>query len=139
MKAEGFSLIEVVVATAVLIAAMAGVARLFAISIDRRDAAAVATVASILAGQKLEELRDVAALASPSPDGSLDVDMPPYVDLVVAQGLSATDTAARRPSPIFTRRWSIAPVPGGGAVVLRVVVTPGDARLVTVRTRRAAP
>jgi prepilin-type N-terminal cleavage/methylation domain-containing protein len=139
MKADGFSLIEVLVATAILIASMAGVARLFTISIDRRDAAAVATVASILAEQKLEELRDVAAIASPSPDNSLDVDIPPYGDLVDAQGVSATDAAARQPSRVFRRRWSITSLPGSDAVVLRVVVTPGDARLVTIRTRRAAP
>jgi hypothetical protein len=84
---------------------------------------------------------------SPSPVGALDQDIVGYVDFLDGNGAVLADP---RGVPAFTRRWSIAPVASNPAntLLLQVRVVrgnssgsrrlPGEARVATVRTRKAS-
>jgi type II secretory pathway pseudopilin PulG len=124
----GFSLVEVLVATGLLIAGIAAVLQLFVIAthaiLDARDT----TYATVLAAQKLEELR---AAPFPSPDEA--------TEYLSARGARLLD----RTEAVYERRWIVAPLPAQPAdtVVLTVRVwrrgvTHPAVRLTTVRTRR---
>ena len=125
--------------------------------------ARVRTLAAILAGQKMEQLRSLSwahapggvLLAdfttnlaaeppsaggpglSPAPPGALDADVPMYVDYANASG-------ARAPAPAsaaFVRRWSVTPLASDPQNLLllevRVLtVGSGDARLASIKARR---
>lgn len=128
---RGFSLVEVLVALTIFIAIAVGVAQLFASSTTANAAARAVTVASILAMEKLEELRalsiDDPAVAVSPPD-SLRANVDGYFDA---------------PRAGYTRRWMVAPVRGhaGDAVAIYVTVThargAGGARLATIKVRKA--
>jgi type II secretory pathway pseudopilin PulG len=84
---------------------------------------------------------------SPSPPGALDANTPGYVDFLDASGRVLSDPQL---VPAFTRRWSIEPLPSnpGSTLVIQVRVVrgnsmgssraPGEARIATVRTRKAS-
>ena len=101
----GFSLIEAIIATGLLATLVVGVGQVFLVSSRAIHVARVRTLAAILAAQKMEQLRSLswahapgggllsdttnlsASLrpgtdqdSSPAPAGSLDTDMPSYVD-----------------------------------------------------------
>ena len=105
---EGFSLVEVLVATALLMTAVVSLAQLFVLSTRANAAAGEMTEATILAAQKVEELR-----AAPVPNilGSQSID---YVD---ARGvrLGSSPSHGRR---AYARRWQIE-----SSVVSAVAVT----------------
>lgn len=132
MKSRGFSLLEVLVAVTILSTAGWTLAHLFVVAESANRSARTTTVAALLAQQKLEELR--AATPSPSPPGSLGEDVPGYSD--------SLDGSGRSPGTLFTRRWSVDPLPdvAATAVVIQVLVaTHADprqilARMVTVKT-----
>ena len=101
---------------------------------------------------------------SPSPAGALRVNTPGYCDFLDAAGRSlggsvegAADPAGNIPTgTVFIRRWSVEPLPANpNTIILQVLVTtrrdrnaadvdssvrrlPGDGRLTTARTRKAA-
>jgi prepilin-type N-terminal cleavage/methylation domain-containing protein len=106
MRDAGFSLVEVLIATALLAASLAALADLFTISVKNNIAARHGTVATALAAQKIEQLRVDPNLA-PSPSDALHVDAVRYVDFVDQ----------------YIRRWSIQPVPGSSAFIVQVLVT----------------
>ncbi len=151
----GFSLVEVLVAAGLLATAVVALAQLFALSARANLAARRISDASILAARKLEELRAEGEL-SPSPPAALQENTAGYVDYVDAFGNTLADGGTPQGAAIYTRRWSIAPLPAssGEALVLQVLVTPlrdrsdataagssgrlpEEARIVTVRTRKA--
>jgi prepilin-type N-terminal cleavage/methylation domain-containing protein len=158
----GFSLVEVLVATAVLVVALAAAAPLF-VSVIHADARArAATVSVLLAEEKMEELvvalwqQDLpgAALAV-SPAGTLDRNTAGYCDYVDRNGQPLGGGPDPPPGAAFLRRWSMDPLPmyPDTTRVLQVVATPsrggadaaGDvtkrpdtARVVMVRTRRSS-
>lgn len=135
--ADGFSLIEVLVASAVLATAIAGLVPLFLVAaranIDARDA----TYAAVLAAQKIEELR--AAPFSAAAAGE-------FAEYLDPRGV-LLDAAAGRRRAAYRRGWTIAPLPAHplDAVVITVAVSRLHAansgvRLLTIRTRKdAAP
>jgi type II secretory pathway pseudopilin PulG len=154
-SARGLSLVEVVVATAVLVTALAGAAQLltsssrFLLDAERGDTALTAAQA------QLEWLRSRAwtydgsgmpvsdpALA-PSPPGSLDADAAGYSEYLDRSGRPVDRVLE---SPVFRRRWSITAVDGGepDALAIEVCVsgvgaasaTPAEVCLMTVRTRQ---
>jgi type II secretory pathway pseudopilin PulG len=127
----GFSLVEVLVATAIVVTGVAALAQLLTMAADRRRDAGMTAMALVIAGQKLEQLRAEPGVAPPSPPGALTADTPGFVDFVDARGAPASAGA------LFTRRWSIEPIAGTEAAVLQVIVAPGGARLVSVKTRKA--
>jgi type II secretory pathway pseudopilin PulG len=178
----GFSLVEVMVATGLLVTALVSLAELFVISTRSNIGSHNTTYAAVLAEQKLEELRALAwgydtqglplsdtttntALSpetptggtglSPSPSSSLGSNTPGYVDYVDAFGNKLGTGGTPPAKAIYTRRWSITPLPTNpnNTLVLQVLVTrnnnrgpaddgavkrlPEEARMITVKTRKA--
>jgi Tfp pilus assembly protein PilV len=117
--AEGFLLVEVLVAGVIVVIGVVALAQLFTLAVAANLAARHRTEAIVLAAAKIEELR--ASRWGEEPDGS------------------AGDRVG-----IYTRRWSVHPVAArnGMAVVIDVRITRGpieEARLVTVKVRSADP
>ena len=179
---SGFSLIEVMVASGLLVTALVTLAQLFVISTRSNLGSHNTTYAAVLAEQKLEELRALAwgydtqglplsdtttntAVSpetpaggtglSPSPSTALQSNTAGYVDYVDQFG-NKLGTGANPPGKaIYTRRWSITPLPTNpnNTLVLQVLVTrnrnrgpadqgavlrlPEEARMITVKTRKA--
>jgi type II secretory pathway pseudopilin PulG len=179
---SGFSLIEVMVASGLLVTALVTLAQLFVISTRSNLGSHNTTYAAVLAEQKLEELRALAwgydtqglplsdtttntAVSpetptggtglSPSPSTSLQSNTTGYVDYVDSFG-NKLGTGSNPPDKaIYTRRWSITPLPTNpnNTLVLQVLVTrnrnrgpadqgavlrlPEEARMITVKTRKA--
>lgn len=155
--AEGFSLLEVLIATTVLVAALAGLAQLFAVASSANGGAKAATYATILAEQKMEQLRSLAfgfdadghpvtdldtdtSAASelpaggtglrPSPANALVENSIGYVDYVDARGASLGGGGEALPPPgaRYIRRWSIDPLPGNPNNTLVLQVVVGRVR-----------
>ena len=153
---DGFSLVEVLVATGLLITSVMSLAQLFVLATRANAAAGEMTEATLLAAQKIEELR---AAPFPSVLGSQSVD---YLDSR-GERLGSADSDGRR---AYMRRWWIESLRASAAgsttastVAVTVVVsryrlgdrdTPGSgdppgeralpqeiARVVTLRTQRA--
>lgn len=130
----GFTLIEACVAAGVLAVGLVGVLRLVAAGAEATLAAGAVTAATVLAQQKVEQLRAV-------PWG--DPELAPgheHVEWLDANGRSA---GAR----VFERRWWIGQIatPAGAAVLLRVSVRRigagadlGACRLISIRSRRGS-
>lgn len=120
---DGFSLVEVLVATAVLVVGLVALAQLFAVATVSNISARQTTHATLLAAQKLEELRSL-AWGQTSPPG-----LTPLED---------RDTVGA-----YTRRWTLAPLPRDpdNTIVIHVSVmqggspSPDDAQIVTLITR----
>jgi len=139
---HGFSLVEVLIATGLLATVIASLPHLFAIATRANLDAGDTTWATVLAAQKVEELR-----AEPFPEPLRSVD---YLD---SGGKRLDDPGSTRWA--YTRRWWIEPLSSapGNTVVITVVVSryrSGDedardaevqrreaVRLVTLRTRKA--
>jgi prepilin-type N-terminal cleavage/methylation domain-containing protein len=151
MKNSGFSLVEALIATAIVSVLAVSVAPLLIVSAERADAARTMSTAALLAGTKLEELRAVpwdSALLAVSPANALATDTPGYVDYLDRAG-EAGDGGSAGPPPdtAYIRRWSVAPLPAAPdrAIVLQVAVSSHpprssgaipDVQLVAVRARR---
>lgn len=124
---QGFSLVEVLVATTVLVVGLVALAQLFTVATLSNLSASQTTHATVLAAQKLEELRSLALLARGQ--------TPPW-------GLTPLEDRDRVGA--YTRRWDVAPLPRDpdNTIVIQVSVrhptSPSrEARLVTLLTRRA--
>jgi hypothetical protein len=162
-----------------------GVAQLFAVSTRANLTAKGQTSTTVLAEQKMEQLRGltwgydsngqglpvsdtstnlavfpVTASGSglnPSPSDTLDQNRAGYVDFLNAHGAYVGTGTAVPAGASYIRRWSIEPLPTNpnNTLVLQVLVTPvtneatrvagpatrrrmpGDALLITVKTRKA--
>jgi Tfp pilus assembly protein PilV len=148
MKASGFFLVELLVATTIVIVGVAGLAQLFVVSADSIRLAHHSSMALLIAQQKIEALRADSIDLAPSPPGTLGKDMPLHVEYVGVDGTSLNAvTTSPPPGTAFVRRWSVEPLTGSlrEGVVLQVVVIPwaasrpnllGAAHLVTVKARR---
>ena len=179
---SGFSLVEVMVATGLLVTALVTLAQLFVISTRSNIGSHNTTYASVLAQQKLEELRaldwgyDTQGLPlsdtttnttvspetpnggtglSPSPSTTLQQNTAGWVDYVDSFGNKLGTGATPPDKTIYTRRWSITPLPTNpnNTLVIQVLVTrnnnrgvadqgavmrlPEEARMITVKTRKA--
>jgi Tfp pilus assembly protein PilV len=128
---KGFSLLEVLIALSILIIAVVTLAMVMGRSAATNTSARRTTYATLLATDKIEQLR-----ALPFDDAALTT--------------STTDTLATdcegffdEPAPGYHRRWSIVPLTGSTeAVVVTVTVSWGSAAtqalLTTLKVRRAA-
>ena len=113
MSERGFSLVDALIASLILVTGIGALVQLFVIASRSATVAAQMTAAAALAAQKVEELRSEAWEAQRDGD----------------------DRAGE-----FTRRWSVELLEVGAAQahVIQVSVTPGDVHLVTL-SRKLTP
>ena len=146
---RGFSLIEALIATGILAVSLVSLAGLFGLAIRSNIAARSTTTATVLAQQKLEELRALPWTGlNQSPANALEENTPGVVDYVDQFGEARGGGADRPADAIYTRRWAIEPLPSAPdtlAIQVRVMRTdahgavgrvPEEARLTTARTRK---
>jgi len=150
---DGFSLLEVLVATTVLTVGLAALAQLFVIATRANIGARMTTSASLLAQQKMEQLRaltwgfdvdgqplsdistNTAAVRqtptggvglATSPSDALERNIDGYCDFLDRNGVSLGGGASPPAGTVFVRRWSIVPLPShpDDTLILRVAVMP---------------
>jgi type II secretory pathway pseudopilin PulG len=181
-NSAGFSLVETLVATTMLAVGLTALAQLFAISVKNNSVAKNGTFTSVLASQKIEQLRgltygfDVLGLPitdtttnttvspetptggtglAPSPSNTLRQNTDGWVDYVDAYGQALGGGTNVPANTAFVRRWYVEPLPTNpnNTLIIQVLVTrnrnrgagdegsvtrsPEEARLVTVKTRKA--
>ena len=111
--ARGFTLIEVLVATALFVTVALGSAHLFGLAVGHEIASRQQLTMGVLAARKIDELSAAAAggALAVSPADALDVDAVGFNDVVVDAGTP------------FARRWRVSAVPGypSTAVVMLIV------------------
>jgi prepilin-type N-terminal cleavage/methylation domain-containing protein len=160
---RGFSLIEVLVAAAIVAGAVAALAQLAAMAAAANATSTWTTAAAMLAADKMEQLRGMAwavdhsglAVSDPrlaaSPADSLRRNIAGFCDFLDLNGRRLDEDGAVPPAAAaYTRRWSIAPLPAdpNNVLVLQVLVTrrageqgdrelPDGLRLTTIRARKA--
>jgi type II secretory pathway pseudopilin PulG len=126
-SANGFTLLEVTIATGLLVVIALGSAQMFVLAIRHNVAARQQLVMALVAARKIDEL-SAAAAAGPlpaSPPDALERGAEGFADVTVEAGV------------FCVRRWMISPVPGygGGAVAIAVRVSVpggGDVQIVTI-------
>jgi hypothetical protein len=121
----GTTLLEVLIAILILTTGVVSIVRVCSLAIASNLVARQRTVATILAGQKLEQLRTIDALGVSAAGGSLAQDDPGFADYIDATGAIVSAAHA-----VYTRRWSIETLPASSpeALVLQVrVLTRGQA------------
>ena len=151
---RGFSIIETMIAVGLLTTISLSVAQLFAVAAKRNLDARAQTSTTILAVQKMEQLRgltwgfDTTGLGlpvsdtttdlsvdppsasggglTPSPTGTLDGNTPGYVDYIDVYGDWVGTGASPPTNTTFIRRWSVEPLPTNpnNTLILQVLVTP---------------
>lgn len=179
--AAGFALMEAMIAAGLLVAVAVGVSQIAAIAVRASYAARVRTISTMLAAQKMEQLRslawrhawsgtpavrvrlsDVSTDLSrdpptddgpgllPSPPGTLDSNVPFYVDYLDASGTWAGRGSSPPAAAVYVRRWAVHPLVSepDDVLVLQVLVTTArrtiaespdpiaESRLVSVMSRR---
>src|SRR5262245_7321501 len=154
MCERGFSLLEVLVALSILLGVLTGLAQLFATTSRVTNDARRAAVASVLAAQKLEQLRGLGGELALLSVGSLRRNVDGLCDFIDEQGRRLGGGTRPPEGTVFTRRWAVESLPSDPAstFILRVAVVPrmwrgslnvdagdprliGGAELVTVTTR----
>jgi prepilin-type N-terminal cleavage/methylation domain-containing protein len=139
MRAAGFTLIEVLVALALVATTAIGLAELFVLSAATVRAARADTTATIAAETKMAQLRalswtyDAAGQGTPvsdagliaSPAGSLVTSAAGFVDYVDAAGVIVGAGLTAPPTAVYLRRWEIQPLAADAAntLVLQVIAT----------------
>ena len=117
--------------------ALVGLGQMFAIAISSNRAARVLTYTTVLAEQKLEQLRGLAwafddrgqpvsdAALSPSPADTMTSNTPGWVDYVDQFGEVLGEGAMLPPKTVYIRRWAVEPLPVDPAntIVIHVLVT----------------
>jgi hypothetical protein len=125
-SASGISLVEVLISTTLLAAALLSLPQVFAMTTRAALEAGHVTLATLLAAQKVEELR-----SGPFPRSSAS-----GIEILDAQG---GDVEASDSTPAYTRRWWMEPLESGlsaapegtiaiGVSVSRYGPTDGDNR-----------
>lgn len=155
MSTRGFTLVETLIAISITTVALSALAQLFVISTQANADARRATFASILATQKIEQLRGLGADLTPQGAPSLSTDIPGACDFLDEYGRSLGTGSSPLPGTVYIRRWSVEPIPPDpNTFVIQVAVFPrlwrgavdpaapdarpfGGAQIVTMKTRRA--
>jgi type II secretory pathway pseudopilin PulG len=155
-RTRGFTLVEALIATGLLVTAIAGLAQLFALSVRFTRDSGQFGVALAGAQDKLEALRalrfaydeggDIVtdARLTTSPAASLSEDVPGYVDWLDASGAALAGATGAE----YVRRWRITAVAADEPEVIAIDVCvfnvfsanrdphDADACLATVRVRQ---
>lgn len=148
---KGFTLVEVLVAMALVAISALGLAELISISVRVTQESRIDTVTTLAAAAKMAQLRSMTWAYAPagtgalvsdvstdvsvdppsaggaglswSPAGSLQSNVEGYVDYVDATGAYAGRGAEPPPGAVYLRRWSIQPMPSDPAhsLVLQVM------------------
>lgn len=144
----GSSLVEVLIAALIMVTGVLTMVRLIVLAVEGNVDARSRTMATILAMQKIEQLRGLTSTIDPSgaviedtstdtssvpessggtglqisPEGSLLANTPGFVDHLDATGAIVGRGAQPPPQAAYTRRWSIAPAGAEGSLVLQVRV-----------------
>ena len=128
---QGFSLLDVLVASAILAVGLLSLAQLLAMTVAANASARRATYAVLLAAQKIEDLHAV-------PWEWLEGNTGESADVLDRAGTTLQGPPG---AAAYTRRWSVDPLPVDptNTLVIQVIVgTPRDeARIASVRTRTA--
>jgi prepilin-type N-terminal cleavage/methylation domain-containing protein len=116
---HGFSLIEALVALALVLLLVSGTASLMTVAQAATARARDLTSSVLFASQKADVICAASASWPLSPADSLDSDRPGFVDHLAADGRAVPASEA-----VYVRRWSVQPLPDSltGAVALRVLV-----------------
>lgn len=149
---SGFSILEVTIATGIMAGAMVTLAQMFAVSVTNNRAARTLTYTTVLAEQKMEQLRGLtwgfdnlglpvsdtatntaAAVEtptggtglSPSPAGTLTKNTDGWVDYIDQFGNVLGGGTTPLPKTAYIRRWAIEPLPSNpnNTIVIHVLVT----------------
>ena len=154
---QGFSLVEVLLATTLLTVAIVSLAQLFAVSTRANTNAKLPTFTTVLAQQKMEQLRSLtwgfdsqglpltdtstnitAAVEAPtggkgltpSPVGALGENTDGYCDFLDGNGQSLGGGTTPPANAIYVRRWTVEPLPTNpnNTLVLQVLVARNRSR-----------
>ena len=134
---RGFSLIEVMVASAILGCAVLSVAQLVATSTTATAEARRVSEATLLAWQKIDELR---SLGFAFDDAGLPVTDPALAPSPAGTLTSDTDGYVERVDDRYRRRWAIASAAGNPDLLIlrvRVVAAGRENELASAATLRA--
>ena len=150
-NARGFSLAETVVAVGILTSALVALAQLFAMAVSANTAAKNTTFATVLAEQKLEQLRALAwgfdsqglplsdmtsntsvdpeeptggTGLTPSPEEALQEHTVGWVDFVDRNGAIVGNDQNPPAGAAYFRRWSVEPLPTNpnNTLIIQVLV-----------------
>ena len=149
VDACGFSIVEALIAAALLGTALVGLAQLFGLSSLNTATSGETSVTVAMAASKMEQLRSLswgfqlgvpvsdvttdttAAVAvaggtglHASPENTLQRNVPGYVDYLDAAGGSMGGGAALPPGAVYVRRWFVEPLPDDpdNTLVIHVLV-----------------
>jgi prepilin-type N-terminal cleavage/methylation domain-containing protein len=111
-RSHGFTLIEVIIATGLLVTVALGSAQLFALAIDHTLSSRHQLLMRVAAERKIDELAVAAArgVVVLAPPGTLDLDVDGFVDRPADGGA------------VYVRRWRVTPVHGYDTEALAIVV-----------------
>ena len=122
---RGFSLVEVVVAMAIMITATIAVAQLSIVAVRANRVARSTTVATVLAVQKMEQLQSAGwTELTTSPSDALVHNTNGYCDFLDRNGRTLAAGTSPPVGAVFVRRWAIDPLATGDALVIQVSVIP---------------
>jgi prepilin-type N-terminal cleavage/methylation domain-containing protein len=133
---RGFTLIEVLVATAILVVVATGIAQLIALAVRTSEAARARTASAFLATQKMEQLRSLTWTSdetgasqsdfstdlsldppaaggtglAPTPSGTLERSVRGYVDYQDAAGRWIGAGLTPPSGAVYVRRWAVLPL-----------------------------
>jgi type II secretory pathway pseudopilin PulG len=127
---RGFSLVEILIASTILIVALLSLAQLLSLATAANGAAGRVTFSAVLAAEKLEELHTLTWESVRRQAGE-------SVDYLDRSGRPVGNAAAAT----YGRRWLIDPLPvdPDNSLVIQVIVSGrrDEARIAAVRTRKA--
>jgi len=124
VNARGFSLLETLVAVSIIAVALSALAHLFVMSARANSDAQRTTFASVLATQKLEQLRSESVALAPQAVDSLSENVAGLCDFLDEYGRSLAVGTAPPSGTVYVRRWSIESVPSSpvDTLLLQVIV-----------------